>query len=74
MSALPAIAYVGGIFVFGFVYWLLDGIRQSLMTVSQTGDTYLFLNFIWGGTLIIYLLFGGIWLMRTYNEKRYMEM
>ena len=74
MSALPVIAYLGGIFIFGLVYWLLDGIRQTLMTVSQTGDTYLFLCMVWGGAVVVYLLFGGIWMIRKYNERQYMEM
>ena len=74
MSALPVVAYLGGIGVFGFVYWLLDGIRPYFMSLSVQGDTYLFLCMVWGGSIIVYLLFGGLWMVRKYNEKLYMEM
>lgn len=73
MSALPVIAYIGGIFIFGFVYWLLDGIRPYFMALSETGNTYLFLCMMWGGAIIVYLLFGGIWVVRKYNERQYMD-
>jgi len=73
MSFIPVLEYMIGIALFGFVYWLLDGIRETIEVISLRGDTYDFLMYVWVGSLLIYLIFGGIWLIRTYTEQKYME-
>ena len=73
MSAGPVIAYAVGIGVFGFVYWLLNGVLTLFIDIGyhQTGDVYNFLNYLWLGSLVVYLIFGGIWVARKYNELEY---
>lgn len=71
MSALPAILYVGGLFTFGFTWWIMNGVKEVVDTISIKGTTLDLLNYAWLGIIIIYLLFGGIWLVRTYSEKQY---
>ena len=70
---IPAIQYLVGIGVFGFVYWLLDGVISLFMDVGihQTGSVLDFILYVWVGSLIIYLIFGGIWVVRKYNEAEY---
>ena len=74
MSATPAIAYVGGLFLFGFMWWLFNGIKGYFEPLTQNTDVVTLLNYFWLGIILIYLIFGGIWLARTYNERQYMEM
>lgn len=71
MSAIPAIMYIGGLFVFGFAWWILNAVKEVVDDISVRGSTFDILNYFWIGVLIVYLLFGGIWLIRTYNEKQY---
>jgi len=74
MSAIPTIMYLGGIFTFGFLWWLLNGIKNEFEGYSETGSVFDLMNYFWLGIIIVYLLFGGYWLIRIYNEKQYMEM
>ena len=71
---IPTIVYLVGLGVFGFIYWLMNGILEQLeaLGVHQTGVVYTFLNMIWLGALVVYLLFGGIWLIRKYDEREYL--
>ena len=73
MSAIPVLMYTMGIGVFGFVYWLLDGILRIMRAtgVHETGNTFDLLWYMWLGILVIYLIFGGIWVVRKYNEVEY---
>ena len=71
MSALPAIAYIVGLVVFGLMYWILDGIKILFESVSESGDVYILCGYVWTGLLILYVIFGGVWLVRKYNEKQY---
>ena len=73
MSAIPVLQYSIGIGVFGFVYWLLDGILDTMKAtgVSETGSVYDIMIFLWLAILVIYLIFGGIWVVRKYNEAEY---
>jgi len=78
-SFIPVILYIIGITVFGFLTWLLDGIlvifrENPVLSASWTTEAYDvndILWFIWYGIIIIYLIVGGIWLIRTYNEQQY---
>jgi len=71
MSALPVIEYLGGLCFFGLIYWLLDGIRVEIQTVSETGNVYDLAIWVWAGIVILYLIFGGIWVVRKYTEFEY---
>ena len=73
MSFIPALEYVVGLGVFSFVYWLMDGIRDDLVGVGvhETGAVFSLLTYIWVGTLVVYVVFGGWWVIRKYNESEY---
>ena len=72
MSFVPVIEYIAGLVVFGFIYWLLDGILNIFKGLgvedSTTYSVYPLLTYIWFGLVVVYLVFGGIWLVRRYNE------
>ena len=77
MSFIPVVLYLTGLFVFGFVSWLLDsllaGFRAMNLHNTTTFGAWDILMYCWYAVFIIYLLFGGIWLIRTYNERQYQE-
>ena len=70
---IPVLQYIMGIGVFGFMYWLLNGILRYFIAenIHETGTIWDFMTFIWAGIVIIYLIFGGIWVVRKYNQKEY---
>lgn len=74
-SFIPVAMYLIGLIVFGFLTWLLDGIlvifREMNIADTTTYGAYDFLWMAWYGVVVIYLIFGGIWLVRTYNEREY---
>lgn len=72
MSFLPVIEYLAGIGVFGFVYWVLDNIVDEFLAVGvhRTGDVHDLLFYLWLGILVIYLVFGGLWVIREYNKPQ----
>jgi len=55
--------------------WILNGIIDEFtaLNIHETGNTYTLLDFLWAGVILIYLLFGGIWLVRKYNEEEYVR-
>jgi len=61
--------YLAGIVMFGLMYWLMNGILLDMTGVSITGTTYDFIMLMWKGILLVYLIFGGIWVIRRYNEQ-----
>jgi hypothetical protein len=71
MSFIPVMMYLTGLAVFGFIYWLLDGIEKIFVGtgLAVAGDTYDILLYLWLGIIVVYVLFGGIWLIRSYNES-----
>jgi len=71
MSFLPIIEYGAGITFFGFMYWILDAIQGEMDTISVRGDVFDLFKFVWVGVLLIYLIFGGIWVAKKYNEEQY---
>ena len=71
MSAIPVVAYVAGIFTFGFIRWLLQGMFEIFGTYSETGSVYDLILYFWAGALIVYLIFGGWYVIRLYNEQHY---
>ena len=68
MSAIHVLEYIIGLAVFGFAYWIMDGIVQELKHVSLTTPPYNLIMYLWTGIIVIYLIFGAIWLARTYSE------
>jgi succinate dehydrogenase/fumarate reductase cytochrome b subunit len=67
------ILYFIGIVVFGFLYWLLNGIVTIFrdMNIANTTDftPYDLLLYIWAGIVIVYLVFGGIWMVRSFQRQ-----
>jgi len=73
LSFIPVLQYLGGAAVLGFIGWVLDGILNTLIDVGihETGDVYDFLMYLWTAVFIVYLVFGGWWMVRKYNEIEY---
>jgi len=73
MSFVPALGYTIGIAVMGWVGWILGGIKQDLVDIGihETGTVWSFLLYLWTGMFVVYLVFGGYYVIRMYNEKRY---
>ena len=76
-SFIPVVLYILGLILFGFLTWLLDGILSIFkgLNIANTTDfgSYDILIYIWYAVVVVYLIFGGIWLLRTYNERQYQE-
>lgn len=67
--------YLIGLAVFGFIYWLLDGILD-IFIAANIADTTTFtpwelMTYVWAGIVIVYLVFGGIWLIRSFQKRTY---
>lgn len=75
MSFVPVLYYVTGLGTFGFIYWLLDGILDTFIEtgVYTSSNTWDLLLYLWIAIIFVYIIFGGIWLIRKYNEKEYIE-
>lgn len=74
-SFIPVLLYLIGLIMFGFMTWLLDGILGMFraLGIHNTTDfgAYDILVFIWYSIVVLYLIFGAIWLIRTYNEPQH---
>lgn len=53
----------------------MNGIMDDFIAVGihETGTLYSLLTYMWAGVLLIYLIFGGIWVVRKYNELEYRQ-
>ena len=73
MSFIPVLQYGAGIVVFCFVYWIANGILEKFVgaNVHVAGNVFFFFNYLWIGVLVVYIVFGGWWLIRKYNESEY---
>ena len=71
MSMLHVIEYLAGLALFGIGYWFLDGIKIELESVSSSTDVFTLANYLWTGIIIVYVVFGGIWVARQYSEEAY---
>jgi len=71
MSFVPVSRYLIGLGMFGFLYWLLDGILTLFIDegVHTAGAAFDLIHALWTGGLLIYIIFGGWYVIRTYNEK-----
>ena len=72
MSFTHVVMYLIGLVVFGFLYWLLNGITDIMKSMSIHNATdftsYELVMFIWGGVVVVYLIFGGVWMIRSYQR------
>ena len=66
MSFIPVLQYVVGIAVLGFTGWLLNGLLDTLIDagIHVTGDVFNLMSYVWTGIFVIYLVFGGWWVVR----------
>jgi len=73
LSFIPVLQYLGGMGVLGFIGWILNGVLDSFIAVGihETGNVYSFLMYLWTAVFIVYLVFGGWWMVRKYNESEY---
>jgi len=67
------LSYLGGGAVLGFIGWLLNGILDDFIDVGvhETGDIWNLIMYLWVAIFIIYWVFGGIYVVRRYNEHEY---
>lgn len=75
MSFVPVLQYGIGLAFFGFIYWLMNGILETIQDIGIHKDSgvYDFLIYLWMFILLIYVLGGGWWLIRKYDEREYMQ-
>jgi hypothetical protein len=59
-TAIYAIEYIAGLFFFGLIYWILNGILPVFAAMSVVGNVTDLANYIWAGATVIYLVL-GIW-------------
>jgi len=73
VSFIPVLEYSLGLGIFGLVAWLLNGILEEFeaIGVHVTGTTYNILHMLYTACLLVYIVFGGWWLIRKYNEQEY---
>lgn len=65
--------YLFGFAVFGFLYWLLNGVLVSFRSLSASGSLLSWANYLWFGAVVIYLVFGVFWLPRKLKEWEYVR-
>jgi hypothetical protein len=71
MSFIHVFEYLAGFALFGFMWWLFNGIQQEIQGVSETGIVYELCLFVWVGSIFIYIIFGGLWVVGKYTEREY---
>lgn len=67
-AVFHAFDYIIGLGVFGFVYWLLNGILPAFQVMSTSGIIYQLAMFFWGGAAVIYLVFGPFYFWNKLKE------
>ena len=73
MSAAPALSYIIGIGIFTMAGYFLNNIKEIFVNsgIHQTGDVFSLMQYIWAGMFIIFLVGGGIYVIRRYSERQY---
>ena len=70
-NAANVFLYVLGIVVFGIMYWLIGGILGIIIDTGVADTTtyscWDIMWYVWCGLVIVYLVFGGIWLIKSYK-------
>lgn len=69
---IRVILYFAGLAIFGFIYWILDAILDVFIgaNVATLGAVYNLCIFLWGAVLVVYLIFGGLYFVRQFMEKK----
>jgi uncharacterized membrane protein YedE/YeeE len=74
-NAANVFLYIIGIVVFGLIYWLLNGILDIIKATNvadtTTFSSYDLMLYVWAGIVIVYVLFGGLWLIRSFQKRDY---
>lgn len=75
MSMIPALSYISGFAVLGWIGWILGGIKDDIIDVGihETGTIWGFMGYAWTAVFIIYTVFGGYYVIRLYNEQHYQK-
>lgn len=63
-----AFDYVIGLGVFGFVYWLLNGLLPHFNLFNTSGLLYNIAMFFWGASFVIYLVLGPFYFWNKLKE------
>jgi hypothetical protein len=63
-----AFDYLIGLAMFGFVYWLLNGILPAFEVMSSTGVVHDLANFLWWAVIIVYLVLGPFYFWNRLKE------
>ena len=67
-AVTAALEYFIGFPIIGVVYWILNGILVSFRVLTVDSDLLQFCNYMWYGSLVVYLVFGVFWLPRKLKE------
>lgn len=72
MSFTYVVMYFIGLAIFGVLYWILNGITDILKAANiadiTTFTPYDLLMYVWGGIVVVYLIFGGVWMVRSFQK------
>jgi hypothetical protein len=69
-SIIYVFDYLIGLAVFGIFYAMWNGILVEMQTISSTSIVFDFVNMIWTGALVMYLVLGPFWLFNRIRELR----
>jgi len=69
-SIIHVFDYLIGLAIFGIFYAMWNGILVELQTISTTNIVYDFVNMLWTGALVMYLILGPFWLFNRIRELR----
>ena len=72
-NAANIFLYLIGIVIFGIIYWLLNGmldmIKATNVADTTTFTSYDLMLYVWAGIVIVYVVFGGLWLIRSFQGQ-----
>lgn len=74
MSWFPVAEMFIALGIFGFIYWLMNGIVQEMIFISATGVFYDFMLFCWRALPVIVLILAGYYLLSSMQKKQYQEV
>jgi hypothetical protein len=57
-----------GLAVFGFIYWLLNGILPMFEVLSASGIVHDLANFLWWVVILFYLIMGPFYFWNRLKE------
>ena len=67
-SVSYAFEYFIGLMVFGLLWWMFNGILPEIGVVSVQGDVFRLSQYLWEGSVVVYLIFGMFYLWRRIKE------